>query len=94
MLAVLTKSNGMSEWESCVWTSGAFPGVVPLMGDDTDEIIIQLCTRIGMIMEDTSVVALMVAGMERERRVAALADVDAAAKRIGALVKATKVLLI
>jgi hypothetical protein len=94
MLAERTKSNGMWEWESCVWTSGALLGVLPIMGDDTDDIIIQLCTRIGMIMEDASVAALTVAGIDRERRVAALVELDAAAKRIGALVEAAKVLLI
>ena len=93
MLALETKSNGIcSLRQSCGWTCRLFPGVVPAMEDDTSELIAQLCTRLGMIMEDASVVALTVgalAGVERDDAIEVLAD---AAVRIGALVGAVKAL--
>ena len=64
------------------------------MDEDTSELIAQLCARIGMIMEDASVVALTVgalAGVERDNAIVVLAD---AAERISALVAAAKVLSI
>ena len=44
------------------------------MDDDNSDLIAQLCTRIGMTMEDASVVALTVAGMHRDERRAALVE--------------------
>ena len=68
--------------------------MVPHMDDDTDDIIVQLCTRIGMIMEDTSAVALTVGCLERDERLTTIEEVEMAAKRIGALIAATRALLV
>ena len=93
MLALQAKSNGFcSLRQSCGWTCRLFPGVVPAMEDDTSELIAQLCTRIGMIMEDASVVALTMGGLvgvERNDAIVVLAD---AAVRISTLVAAVKAL--
>ena len=62
------------------------------MDDDTEDLVIHLCTRIGMIMEDSSVVALSVRGMEHNQRTAALREIERAADRIHALVSAAKAL--
>ena len=62
------------------------------MDDDTKDLVIQLCTRIGMIMEDTSMVALSVRGMEHNERTAALREIERAANRIHALAAAAKAL--
>ena len=62
------------------------------MDEDTSELTAQLCTRIGMIMEDASVVALTMGGLvgvERNDAIVVLAD---AAERINALVAAVKAL--
>jgi hypothetical protein len=63
------------------------------MDDDIDDLIAQLCTWIGMIMEDTSVTALTAGSLERDERLAAIDDVETAANRIAALIAATKALL-
>ena len=87
MLAVRAKSNGIcSLRQSCGWTWRSLPGVVPAMDKDTSELIAALCTRIGMIMEDTSVVALTVGGLTGKERNDAVAVLEAAAERISALV--------
>jgi len=62
------------------------------MDDDTEDLVTQLCTRIGMIMEDTSVLALTVRGMDQVGRRAALWNIEQAAGRIHALVAAAKAL--
>lgn len=68
--------------------------MVLVMDDDTDELIAQICTRIGMIMEDASVVALTAGGLAGEERDAAIAVLANAAERITALVGAVKALAI
>ena len=93
MLALRKKSNGFcSLRQSCGWTWRSLPGVVPAMEDDTSELIVQLCTRMGMIMEDASVVALTVGGLTGKERPHAIAELEAAAERISALVAAAKAL--
>ena len=62
------------------------------MDDDTEDLVIQLCTRIGMIMEDTSVLALTLPGMDPVGRRAALRKIEQAAGRIHALATAAKAL--
>ena len=59
------------------------------MPEDTDDLIRHLCTRVGMIMEDASVVALM---MERadEKKIRELEEVS---QRIAALIAAAAALL-
>lgn len=88
MLASSTKSNGMSAVaQSWRWTSESSHGFVPGM-DDTADLIAALCTRIGMIMEDTSAVALAISGMNEHQRHNAISDIEAASERIAALVAA------
>lgn len=60
------------------------------MDDDTHDLIVQLCTRIVMIMEDTSVVALTIGGLADEARWAAIVELEAGAVRVSALVNAAK----
>ena len=62
------------------------------MDEHTNELIAQLCTRIGMIMEDASVVAVTVGGLTVKERDDAIAALEAAAERIGALVSAVTAL--
>lgn len=54
------------------------------MDDDTEDLVIQLCTRIGMIMEDTSVLAVTMPGMDPVGRRAALWKIEQAAGRVHA----------
>ncbi len=63
------------------------------MDDHTDDLIAQLCTRIGMIMEDASVIALTVGGKSPSDRLDVIDELDDAAKRINALVAAVRALL-
>ena len=63
------------------------------MDDDTDDLIAQLCTRIGMIMEDASVTALTVSGKNPSDRPAAIDDLEGAARRINALAAVVRALL-
>jgi hypothetical protein len=94
MLALGTKSNGKCGMrQCCVWTSCPPRGVVLSMDDDIDDLIAQLYTRIGMIMEDASVVALTIGGLEREKRVTSIDEVETAANRIAELIAATKALM-
>ena len=62
------------------------------MDKDTDDLIAQLCTRVGMIMEDSSVAALTVGGLTAEKRDGVIAALEAATDRITALVYAAKAL--
>jgi hypothetical protein len=59
------------------------------MEHDTNDLIAPLCTRIGMIMEDTSVAALTLGGLKRDERPAAIAEVEIAAQRIDGVVAVT-----
>jgi hypothetical protein len=52
------------EWKEgpakgCVWTCAMLRRLVSSMDDDDSQLIRQLCTRVGCIMEDTSVIALI-----------------------------------
>lgn len=60
------------------------------MDDDTHDLFAQLCTRIGMIMEDTFVVALTIGGLAGEARWAAFMELETGAVRVSALVNAAK----
>lgn len=62
------------------------------MDDDIADLITQLCTQIGMIMEDMSVIALGVAGMDDAARRSAIAEISEVASRITALSKAAEAL--
>ena len=63
------------------------------MDEHTDDLIPQLCTRIGMIMEDASVTALPIVGKSPTDRLAVIEELEGAAKRIDALVAAVRALL-
>jgi len=56
--------------------------------DDTDELLAQLCTRIGILIEDASVVAITGAVMTADERNRVILEVADAASRIAALAEA------
>jgi hypothetical protein len=58
------------------------------MDEDAKDLMIQLSTMIGMIMEDTSPVALTVSRLDEDQRLRAAADIQTAATRINALARA------
>jgi len=64
------------------------------MEDDTEDLAIQLSTRIGMIMEDTSAAALTIRGLEPAERRAALMRIERASVQIHALLSAAKAMLV
>jgi hypothetical protein len=64
------------------------------MEHDTNDLIAPLCTRIGMIMEDTSVAALTIGGLKRDERPAAIAEVEIAAQWIDGVVAVAMALLV
>lgn len=62
------------------------------MDENTVELIAQLCTRIGMIMEDASVVALTIGNIDGDGMQQVVADLQRAADNISRLVAAVKAL--
>jgi hypothetical protein len=60
------------------------------MDDDTAELTTRLCSRIGMIMEDASVLALTIGTASEAGRLEVLAQLDEAAVRISDLVRAAR----
>lgn len=67
-------------------------GLSVRMDDDTTELIVRLCTRIGMIMEDASVIALTVAGMTPDERTATIEEIAKASQQIVSLTAALQAL--
>lgn len=63
------------------------------MNDETRELIILLCTRVGMIMEDASVMALAIGSRDQDERLAAIAELEVTVEQIRRLVKAAQSLL-
>lgn len=63
------------------------------MDDDTADLIARLCTRVGMIMEDASVIALTVSGIEPSNRQETIDELESAARRTNALIAAARALL-
>ena len=63
------------------------------MDDDTTDLIERLCTRVGMIMEDASVIALTVSGNEPGYLRVAIDELEGAARRTNALIAAARALL-
>ena len=63
------------------------------MEDDTHDLTVRLCTKVGIIMEDTSVVALTIGELASEDRQAALDEIRKAAERISTLVEAARLML-
>lgn len=60
--------------------------------DDTDEIVIRLCTKVGIIMEDMSIVALTIRGLSSSERTDAIVQISIAAETIQRLTEAARVL--
>ena len=72
-----------------------FPGVLPLragMDDDFRNLIVSLCTQVGMIMEDTNDLALTVRGVTDEELAERIDEIDRAIRRMQALVSAARAL--
>jgi hypothetical protein len=63
------------------------------MDDDTKDLIAKLSTRIGMVMEDASLVALTGARGSAAEVASTVARIELASAQIAVLVQATKVLL-
>jgi hypothetical protein len=63
------------------------------MDDDTADLIARLCTRVAMIMEDASVIALTMSEIEPGNRQVAIDELEGAAKRTNALIAAARALL-
>lgn len=63
------------------------------MDDDTHELIAQLCTKVGMIMEDASPVALMAGRGDHAALEVAVAAIEQAAEKVAALASAVRALL-
>ena len=97
MLWFESKSSRVRERaKSWVWTSRASAGVTADM-DETDaidpdliELIVQLCTRIGMIMEDVSPLAI---DASRDGLEARVTEVVGAIRGMAKLADAVEVLL-
>ncbi len=62
------------------------------MDDDDTELFSLLCTRIGMIMEDASVIALTIGALERDARRAQVAELKQASASIAHLLAAVETL--
>jgi hypothetical protein len=62
------------------------------MDEDEEELLVHLCTRIGVIMEDASFVALTIRGTKAAEREAALEQITAAGKKLAALTCAVSAL--
>lgn len=70
----------------------AEPGRGVVMDDDIADLVAQLGTQIGMIMEDTCVVAISIGAMDDAARRSAIAEICEAALRISALCAAVAAL--
>ncbi len=96
MLPPEAKSSQFATKKSCRWTSAANRGLRGTMEDanarDTNvtDLVVQLCTRIGMMMEDASPLALDALREGLEHRVTLL---EYAIHDMGTVVQAAKVLL-
>lgn len=58
------------------------------MDNDRRDLIVSLCTQIGMIMEDTSEIALTVRGVSDQDLADRVDGIDAAIRRMHALIAA------
>ena len=71
------------------------PGAVALradMDDDRRNLIIGLCTQVGMIMEDIGDIALTMRGVTDDNLAARIAEIDRAVRRMLALISAAAAL--
>lgn len=68
-------------------------GATPLcrdMNDNRHDLIIRLCTVVGMIMEDTSELALTVRGVDDDNLAGRLGEIDEAVRQMQVLTTAAK----
>lgn len=63
------------------------------MDDDTHDLIVGLCSRIGMIMEDASGAALTIRRVDRDALPGAVAELEVAVAQIAALIAEVHTLL-
>ena len=93
MLDNAAKSNGMSRAREKLdldFRRGSRRG--GHMVDDDADLIVQLCARAGMIMEDMSAEAITLRGKTMDERRDLVERLQVAARRIGALAEAAKAL--
>lgn len=94
MLGMDTKSNGM--WAPATKLRVDFKAQARrgrAMDDDTRELIAQLFTRVGMIIEDVGPVALLAGTGDRAELDEAVAAIEQAAEKITSLASAVRALL-
>lgn len=92
MLEPVAKSNGMSMREKLDMDFSPVPRLGPDMDESNADIVIRLCTRIGMIMEDTCEMALTIRSADAAERLKRLEALENASKEIGALIRAARIL--
>ena len=63
------------------------------MTDATSDLVAQLCTRVGMLMEDCASDAMLIAGMKQPEQSLVIGRLKAAAAEIDALVRAAEFLV-
>lgn len=62
------------------------------MDENAADLVVQLCTRIGILMEDASVEAVTIARMDPDGRLATVRSLDATISEMRALLDAAKAL--
>lgn len=91
MLAAHGKSNGL-----CIRKLDldfrSQPSLGPGMESDTDDLVLLLCTQIGMLMEDASVVALTLKSREPDQRAAEIENLHAQISRMAKIIDAATAL--
>jgi hypothetical protein len=78
--------------QSCGWTLAQCHGFVRRMDDDTAKLIADLYTRVGIIMEDVSIVALTLGSAAAIDRSESLKQIERAADQISKLMQAARAL--
>lgn len=63
------------------------------MDEDKFDLVRQLCTRAGMIMEDGSTIAILVGGKTPDELRVIVAELDIMMNQVGALITAAKALI-
>lgn len=79
--------------QSCIWTYDPSRDLVPTMDEETEDLIAQLCTIVVMIMEDTSVRALMAPAIDPAERLETLIEIERDVHRCLLLLSAARALL-
>jgi hypothetical protein len=85
-----------SEVRRCLHQPLSFECIGQQLGqleDATDQLVIQLCTQLGMIMEDVCGAALTIGGLGRDARAIVIEQLETASTQISALSQAVKALL-